>query len=224
MPETWKPIPGFPGYEVSDHGRVRSFKRHGSGGIEDAPQRILKTAAHQGGYAFVCLSHDGTRHIKRNCQLVLLAFVGPCPDGMEVCHNDGNPQNDHLDNLRYDTHAGNMRDARKLCHSKIAQLRREKASGQPTETLARRYGIAISTAISICTGRLYSNAPGPLTRYNFSEPEIITIRERRAKGGELLHRLAAEYGTSESSMSKICSGDRYAHFGGPITNGRSAAQ
>jgi hypothetical protein len=28
-----------------------------------------------------------------------------------MCHNDGDPTNDHLDNLRWDTHAANMQDA-----------------------------------------------------------------------------------------------------------------
>lgn len=44
-------------------------------------------------------------------RLVLIAFVGPPPDGMEVCHNDGDPTNNVLSNLRWDTRTGNMRDA-----------------------------------------------------------------------------------------------------------------
>lgn len=43
----------------------------------------------------------------------MLAFVGPCPDGMEVCHNDGNPENNRVENLRYGTRSDNMRDKRK---------------------------------------------------------------------------------------------------------------
>lgn len=42
---------------------------------------------------------------------MLTAFVGPCPDGMEGCHNDGDPHNNRLDNLRWDTRANNARDA-----------------------------------------------------------------------------------------------------------------
>ena len=43
-------------------------------------------------------------------RLVLEAFVGPCPAGMEVCHNDGDPTNNRLSNLRCDTHRNNMLD------------------------------------------------------------------------------------------------------------------
>lgn len=42
--------------------------------------------------------------------LVAAAFHGPRPEGLEVCHNDGNPQNNVASNLRYDTMSGNMLD------------------------------------------------------------------------------------------------------------------
>ncbi|WP_248099523.1 HNH endonuclease signature motif containing protein [Corynebacterium kefirresidentii] len=47
---------------------------------------------------------------KKVHRLVMAAFVGPCPDGMEVCHNDGNPANNYVGNLRYDTHQANYAD------------------------------------------------------------------------------------------------------------------
>lgn len=43
-------------------------------------------------------------------QLVMLIKEWPCPVWMEVCHNDWNPQNNHPDNLRYDTRSSNMKD------------------------------------------------------------------------------------------------------------------
>jgi hypothetical protein len=41
---------------------------------------------------------------------VLEAFVGPRPEGMEACHNNGNPAANRLENLRWDTHAGTVAD------------------------------------------------------------------------------------------------------------------
>lgn len=52
----------------------------------------------------------GTPHVLLVSQLVLKAFVGPRPRGMEGCHNDGNASNNYLSNLRWDTHHENMRD------------------------------------------------------------------------------------------------------------------
>jgi hypothetical protein len=42
--------------------------------------------------------------------LVLCAFVGPCPKGQEGCHNDGDPTNNRVTNLRWDSHIGNLAD------------------------------------------------------------------------------------------------------------------
>lgn len=43
--------------------------------------------------------------------LVLTAFFGPCPPGLECCHGDGERTNNHLGNLRWDTRSANHLDA-----------------------------------------------------------------------------------------------------------------
>ena len=43
-------------------------------------------------------------------RLVLAAFVGPLPEGKEVCHNNGNPGDNRLENLRYGTKSENNLD------------------------------------------------------------------------------------------------------------------
>lgn len=104
MTESWLPIPGYPGYEVSDMGQVRSYKGLGR------PRR-LKGSPGNGGHLYISLVNNGVRLSTSIHQLVLLAFVGPCPKGREVCHLDSNPANNHLSNLKYDTHQENMKDA-----------------------------------------------------------------------------------------------------------------
>ena len=116
MSERWLPVPDFPGYEVSDHGRVRSYhcRAQGQGElweISDTPQRYLKGAYKRTGYHFVGLSRNGIRYTRHVHQLVARAFLGPCPKGKELCHNDGDPANNHVSNLRYDSHLANMQDA-----------------------------------------------------------------------------------------------------------------
>ena len=96
--EQWKEIPGYPGYHVSDHGRVK--KSH----------KILKQRINERGYFCVFLN-------KKNCQvsrLALTAFIGPCPPKMQACHNNGNPAVNCIFNLRWDTIANNHKD--KLLH------------------------------------------------------------------------------------------------------------
>lgn len=45
--------------------------------------------------------------------LFLHPFIGPRPQKYHGCHNDGNPENNRLENLRWDTCKGNHADKKK---------------------------------------------------------------------------------------------------------------
>lgn len=109
MQEEWKTIKDYPYYDVSNYGRIRSWRIwHGT-----TLPRYLKPGIVTGGYLAVALT--GNKKIKHLLvhSLVLTAFKGNRPDGMDCCHNDGNPRNNRLDNLRWDTRKSNFND-RKL--------------------------------------------------------------------------------------------------------------
>lgn len=98
-PERWREIPGLPHYKVSDYGRI-----HGPRGIRKLqgkryPEIVIRTVR-------------GFRQIRVH-QAVMLAFVGPCPEGLEVLHADDNKQNCALSNLRYGTRSENWQDAKR---------------------------------------------------------------------------------------------------------------
>jgi hypothetical protein len=113
--EQWRPIPGYVGhYEASDQGRVRSVDRtltNRRGYQQTHPGRVLSPALNRDGRLYVLLCRDGTRSTGYLHQLVLETFVGQRPAGLVACHNDGNPLNNHLANLRWDTQSENLRDA-----------------------------------------------------------------------------------------------------------------
>jgi transposase-like protein len=105
--EQWRPVVGHPGYEVSDHGRVRSWRdsaRHGC--RRDAPH-TLRLIRSRKGYLRVQLG-AGRRYSVHH--LVLEAFGNPRPVGMECAHSDGDPANNRLTNLRWATASENWRD------------------------------------------------------------------------------------------------------------------
>jgi hypothetical protein len=98
---------------------------------------------------------------RTNCaihRLVLEAFVGPCPNGFEACHNDGDRQNNRLENLRWDTRSGNhsdkeqhgtmLRGARhpnaKITWEIVSEIRRRSLNGESLLRLAREFGISRS--------------------------------------------------------------------------------
>ena len=116
--ESWRAIPGYEGsYEVSDHGRVRSLDRTiiRSDGALVRLKGKLKSVAPRGWNRRpqVPLLRDGKQVDRYVHHLVLEAFVGPCPPGMEGCHADDDRMNNHLSNLRWDTRSANILD-RKL--------------------------------------------------------------------------------------------------------------
>jgi len=107
--EEWKEISGYLNYDISNLGNVRSWKK-GRYGSREKPRIIKQTLNKPLNRYYVMLSLKGG--IKNLCThtLVAKAFIGPRPDGMDCCHNDGNCINNRVDNLRYDTRKGNFND------------------------------------------------------------------------------------------------------------------
>ncbi|WAS97193.1 HNH endonuclease signature motif containing protein [Nannocystis punicea] len=56
---------------------------------------------------------DGVRRNRYVHQLVLLAHVGPAPDGAHACHINDDPADNRLDNLYWGTAAHNRADQRR---------------------------------------------------------------------------------------------------------------
>lgn len=114
MTEQWRDVAEWEGkYEVSNLGRIRSLDRvvKGRWGPTRYAGRTLKPGWGSG-YALVTLAETGRgrREQRYVHDMVLRAFVGPKPLGLEVCHNDGNAGNNRRDNLRYDTRSANGLD------------------------------------------------------------------------------------------------------------------
>ncbi len=125
LEEIWKDIPGYPGYQVSSLGQVRSFwkrrilkkacAKYGTGtsvSIDMTTSPVLLTAfPTKAGHLRVPLR---TAVQKSKCMHVhlamMMAFVGPKPVGMQTRHLDGNPKNNVLSNLEYGTAKQNCYD------------------------------------------------------------------------------------------------------------------
>ena len=103
--EEWRQVVGFPDYEVSDLGRVRSRKGGRWGTV--GPPRVLKASAQNNGYPRVTLNGSTYRLVHR---LVLEAFVGPRPPGMEAAHRNGVSTDNRVSNLAWKTPQANTDD------------------------------------------------------------------------------------------------------------------
>lgn len=100
--EEWRPVPGFPGYEVSDEGRVASYLRRN--------RLVLALMVKSNGYVSVNLARSRRRVTCTVHSLVAEAFIGPRPPGQEVRHLDGDPHNNRVSNLRWGTRSQNELD------------------------------------------------------------------------------------------------------------------
>lgn len=113
--DMFAPVPGFPGYWVSQRGEVLTMRLHGGRGVRKPSRRILKQRPHpRTGHMRVDLKRieTGKRNYTTQVQrIVAWAWIGPRPDGTIVCHKDGIPENNHVSNIYYGTHKQNAADA-----------------------------------------------------------------------------------------------------------------
>src|SRR5690242_8258547 len=92
--EVWKPVAGWETlYEVSSLGRVRTVPHWPKTRFSRrmVPSTILKPQKLPKGYHQVQLKRPGRRKPITIHRLVMWAFRGPLPKGMECCHENGNP-------------------------------------------------------------------------------------------------------------------------------------
>ena len=112
----WKPVVGWEGeYEVSDTGQVRSLDRTQTlknGQRRSYRGRLLRPQATNpsGLHLQVQLRRPGEYRFYRVHQLVLTAFVGPCPDGLMCRHRNGNGHDNRIENLVWGTAEENQQD------------------------------------------------------------------------------------------------------------------
>jgi HNH endonuclease len=164
---SFEDIVDFPGYCLGDDGSLWSLWKHS--GVMGISWRRLKGTIEKDGY-LVCLLYrkDGNRRWCRMHRLILETFVGPCPPGLVCCHADGNPANNRLSNLRWDTPAANVADAinqgrhvslkvrgesagaHKLTESEVLAIRARHASGSVSfGQIARDYGMSPQSICNI---------------------------------------------------------------------------
>ena len=171
--EIWRDIAGYDGYQVSNCGRVKSFK--------SGESKILKPSVVHHGYRRVTLRSAGAIKSFAVHRLVAEEFI-PNPDGKsEINHRDGDKSNNHVSNLEWCTRAENMRHAAdtglrpsgedtfnaKLTNEQVEYCRavyipydREFGS----RALARKFGVDHKVIIKAVWGDAYRDAGGQITK------------------------------------------------------------
>jgi hypothetical protein len=209
--EVWKDISRLPGYQASSHGLIRTFwkrintQRGGTRILVDRP-RILRPLLSSRGYHTI-RAYD-SEMVHRTCQvhrLVLETFVGPCPDGHEGCHRNGNRTENYLDNLYWATRARNCVDTRRhgrhpkaiLSLAQLDEAVRLHYEGMKQREIAARLGVRQPAVSCALLNRGYRRA-----RRNFTPKEVEEIAELRRKRTPLAS-IAAQFGTTPKSLDDL---------------------
>lgn len=151
-------------------GRVRSIRpcrRHGG-----RTPYLVKIRQTKIGYQRFDVYRSRQRATLSLARVVLTAFVGPCPSGHEAAHLDGDPSNNHLNNLVWSTHSQNLLHKRRhgtmprgeshwnnrgLTAEKVREMRHLHREGARYCDLARRYGLTRPHVRDICLRKLWAH-------------------------------------------------------------------
>lgn len=109
--ETWRKIPGFEHYEVSDLGQVRSCcftKIRKNGRPYTHKGKILTQTVEKDGYFRVSLYINKRCYVKKVHRLVYESFIGKPNEGLLVDHINNNRKDNRLCNLQAITNADNL--------------------------------------------------------------------------------------------------------------------
>lgn len=170
-------IHGWVGYAVGDDGSVWSCR--GIFGRSPTPWKRMTPTPVKSGHLKVQLSlvDGGKRAPKKYVHtLVLIAFVGPRPLGMEARHfPDPNPANNNLANLSWATHARNMLDSKeqgrargnsmpgtqnfnaKLSDDEVREIHRLCRTCPKLHHVAARFGVSDGLVSMIARGLLWKH-------------------------------------------------------------------
>lgn len=150
--EIWKNIPNYDGYQASNFGNIRSLDRtiiQKNNGVKRRVKGKLLKCSDSLNNGLTVNIYGKTTPIH---YLICITFIGERKDNYEICHINGNPKDNRLVNLRYDTKSENQIDMYRQGHKtgqaklelkdvlKIRELYKEKKI--PHRELAKMFNIS----------------------------------------------------------------------------------
>lgn len=210
--ELWRPIPSWPAYEISNHGRVRRTTPYRSTRVG----KILRPYLNKGYFA-VRVNVSGRRQARTIHSLVAEAFIGPRPDGAVINHKDTCKTNNRVDNLEYTTSAANAAHAQAhgLYPSGDAAAPRrypEKYREAQAKALRNRRPDAGRGQRAGAYTHPERHPRGSRNgQAKLSDEEIQTIRRLIAEGQTNI-AIAAQFNVHHSTISLIRTGKHWRHI------------
>lgn len=164
--EWWSGNLRFPKYLVGSHGQVMSMK--------SKSPKIL-SPIRMGNYDGYQLSNEDGKIVKvYRHRLVAETFIGPCPDGFECRHLDGDKSNADISNLRWGSPKQNSEDklrhgthkegashpGSKLSDESVIGMKERRTQGMAYNKIANEFGVSTMTAFRAIKGMSWRNVNG----------------------------------------------------------------
>lgn len=229
-PEEWREVEGFPNYLVSSLGRVYSIPRTWSrGGI------AALSPLRDGRLAVMLQGAAGARRNALVHRLVARAFLGPCPEGQEVCHGPLGLLDNRASQIYYGTHQRNVgpdkrRDGTqvfgdghynsKLTSAIVGECRRRATAGATQAVLAAEFGVSQAAMGRALIGATWTECPVPPVAsrrtgekhaYLKLTPEMLAEAQRRHESGETVTAIAADLGVVRTTLAHALAGKTRAY-------------
>lgn len=232
--EIWKTVQGYGQcYEASNLGNIRSkdrivLKNHY---VTKAPMkqfykgRILKQFDNGHGYKLVRFGVDGKKYSSQVGRMILLAFKGEPKKDEICCHNNSDPHDNRIENLRWGNQKDNMKDrlARgkylscedhfmsKLTNKQVLEIYNSNETGR---VLAKRFNTSENTITKIRKGILWNKVTGGKDRgagsfYIGKRPnDKLTMEIAKAirldkESGLPIYKIADKYNITWDNASQV---------------------
>lgn len=161
--EVWKPIIGYINlYKIGSLGNVMSIKT----------SKIRKPHFNRDGYLYVSLCKYGETKTLKIHRIVAEHFCINSENKTHVDHIDGNKSNNNCNNLRWCTHAENIKygwktgcynnsgsnhGMSKLKESQVIEIKKLMTNGEKNYIIANSFNVKQSTICDIRKGRTWSH-------------------------------------------------------------------
>jgi hypothetical protein len=176
----WRELADHPGYLVGSNGSIWSRWIQRGSALGPIPGhwrlgvrwRRLGTTVDKDGYPRLALARaDGQSKVCLVHHVVAAAFLGPRPEGKEICHgpdpdkanNDvrnlryGSPADNAADRVKHGTQRGERNGAAKLDDARVRSARVLRARGVPAARIAELFRVSVDAVRDVLTGRTWKH-------------------------------------------------------------------
>ncbi len=190
----YREIPGTDGgYRAGNDGSIWCCLIRGYSGKRGVWRRLSPNTPDPKGYLNVRLKINGRFRHRPVHALILEAFVGLRPEGMECRHLNGNPGDNRLVNLQWGTYQENREDMKlhgRTCRHKtllnkgatlntetVILLRERARAGETMMDISRDLSLNYRTVMRAVNGSCWSWIPGALPKTPGQEKRVRAILE-----------------------------------------------